>query len=134
VAVKIEVIQKDPYERGPRAALNLGHTIGHAIETLSNYRLRHGEAVAIGMVAEARIAEHLGIAEAGLSVTIADVLRRHHLPTEIPMEYSGVEILNAMRVDKKRSGGSVRFALPVRIGEVRTGIRVDDVDTLLEAV
>ncbi len=66
MAVKIKVIEADPFERGLRAALNLGHTIGHALETVSGYRLRHGEAVAIGMVAEARLAERLANCKPGL--------------------------------------------------------------------
>ena len=67
MAVKINVIEADPFERGLRASLNLGHTIGHAVETASGYRLRHGEAVAIGMVAEAGLAERAGIAAMGLT-------------------------------------------------------------------
>jgi 3-dehydroquinate synthase len=65
MAVKIKVIEEDPYEKGVRATLNLGHTVGHAVELVSQFHLRHGEAVAIGMVAEARLAERLGIAEPG---------------------------------------------------------------------
>ncbi|HUE99128.1 MAG TPA: 3-dehydroquinate synthase, partial [Anaerolineales bacterium] len=59
MAVKIKIIEEDPYEKGLRAALNLGHTVGHAVELVSRFQLRHGEAVAIGMVAEAKLAEHL---------------------------------------------------------------------------
>ena len=74
MAVKIRLIQEDPYEKGQRAALNLGHTIGHALEAGSGYRLRHGEAVAIGMVAAARLSERLGIAQVGLAEEIAAAL------------------------------------------------------------
>jgi 3-dehydroquinate synthase len=84
MAVKIKVIEEDPYEKGFRAALNLGHTVGHAVELVSQFELRHGEAIAIGMVVEAKYAEKIGIAEPGLSDTIAGVLSGYGLPVKIP--------------------------------------------------
>ena len=126
MAVKVRVIEDDPFEQGQRAALNLGHTIGHAIELASGFRLRHGEAVAIGMVVEARMAEEMGLAEAGLSETIAGLLADAGLPTEIPADLATDEILGAMQLDKKRAGSKVRFALPVRIGKVKVGVEVDN--------
>ncbi len=75
MAVKVDLIQADPYEKGRRAALNLGHTVGHALELVSGYRLSHGEAVAIGLVVEARLAEDLGLARYGLAQRISAVLR-----------------------------------------------------------
>lgn len=125
MAVKIHTIQEDPYEKGIRAALNLGHTIGHGLEKASHFSLRHGEAVAIGMVAEAHVAERMGLAHAGLSDLIIGVLRGIGLPTEIPAGLDRRSVLDAIQLDKKRAGGVVRFALPIRIGEVRTGIAVD---------
>ncbi|GAB4529524.1 MAG: hypothetical protein Fur0018_16160 [Anaerolineales bacterium] len=119
MAVKIRVICEDPFERGRRAALNLGHTIGHAVEQASGYRLRHGEAVAIGMVAEARLAERLGIAETGLAEHIAACLRAWRLPTEIPDDLPAKKWQKIMQFDKKKRGGVVHFALPVQVGEVR---------------
>jgi len=130
MAVKIEVIQADPFEKGIRASLNLGHTIGHAVERVSAYRIRHGEAVAIGMVAEARLGEAIGISEAGLADEIASVLKNLNLPTRIPEDLDRHTILGLMRVDKKKAGGRVLFALPVRIGEVRIGINIPDLETL----
>lgn len=132
MAVKIRVIELDPYERGPREALNAGHTIGHGVEKASRYRLRHGEAVAIGLVAEARLAERLKLASGGLAEEIATVLETLGLPTRIPRELSNAEILRAMRVDKKRAGGQVRFSLPVRIGAVENGVTMPLDETLLE--
>jgi shikimate kinase/3-dehydroquinate synthase len=126
MAVKVRVIEADPFEQGQRAALNLGHTIGHAIELASGFRLRHGEAVAIGMVVEARMAEEIGLAEPGLSKTIAGLLADVGLPTEIPADLGTDKILQAMQLDKKRAGSQVRFALPVRVGEVKVGVEVDD--------
>lgn len=126
MAVKIRVIEADPYERGERAALNLGHTVGHALEAASGYRLRHGEAVAIGMVVEARLAERLGLAQSGLAERLANVLRGLGLPTEIPSGLSPQAIRNAMQYDKKKAAGVVRFALPVAIGKVQIGVAVED--------
>ena len=74
MAVKIGIVEQDPYEKGLRAALNFGHTVGHALEVVSAYRLRHGEAVSIGMVVEARLAERLEVAEPGLAQSIAKIL------------------------------------------------------------
>jgi 3-dehydroquinate synthase len=126
VAVKVKVIEADPYEKGRRAVLNFGHTIGHAIETLSEYGLRHGECVAIGMVVEAQMSESLGLAKTGLTAEIADGVSIAGLPTEIPAGWNAAQILSAMKVDKKKSGGKVKFALPVQFGEVREGMEVDD--------
>jgi len=128
MAVKIRVVETDPFERGLRAALNLGHTVGHALELVSGFRLRHGEAIAIGMVAEARLAKRLGLAGDGLSDQIAETLRGLNLPVEIPPDLPREDVLKAMRVDKKKALGIVRFALPVVIGEVRTGVEVEDLN------
>jgi len=126
MAVKVKIIEEDPFEKGRRAALNLGHTVGHAVEQASGYRLRHGEAVAIGLVAEARLSERLKLAEKGLAATIGATIHGLDLPTEIPPGLNQELIVRAMQVDKKRAGGSVRFALPVRVGEVRVGIEIGD--------
>ena len=130
MAVKIRIIEEDPFEAGVRASLNLGHTVGHGVEHASGFRLRHGEAVAIGMVAEARLAERLGIADAGLAGHLAACLRGLGLPTEIPPDLDRDAILQAMSRDKKKAGGVVRFALPVRIGEVEVGVEVEDMGTI----
>ncbi|MBE3039889.1 MAG: 3-dehydroquinate synthase [Chloroflexi bacterium] len=125
MAVKIQVIEEDPFEQGRRAALNLGHTIGHAVELASGYILRHGEAVAIGMVVEARLAERIGLADTGLAETIAGVLQHLGLPTVIPPGLDREVMVRSMGLDKKRAGGKLRFALPVRIGEVKVGVEID---------
>jgi 3-dehydroquinate synthase len=118
MAVKIKVIEEDPYEKGIRAALNLGHTVGHAIELVSKFKLRHGEAVAIGTVVEARYAERIGIASNGLADKISETMSALGLPTRIPDEMPREEIIRTMRVDKKKSAKAIRFALPVAIGKV----------------
>jgi shikimate kinase / 3-dehydroquinate synthase len=130
MAVKIKVIEADPYEQGLRAALNFGHTLGHALETVSNFRIRHGEGVAIGMVAEAQLAERLGVARQGLSGRIADTLKGLGLPVKIPTDLPREELIRAMLVDKKREKGIVRFAFPQDIGKVQVGVPVEDLNTI----
>jgi shikimate kinase/3-dehydroquinate synthase len=132
MAVKAKVITIDPYERGIRAALNLGHTFGHAVESVSNFELGHGEAIAIGMVVEARLAERLGLATAGLSEEIGVTLSDLGLPTAIPSDLSREAIIQTMRLDKKKSSGVVRFALPVAIGKVEIGVEVEDLQLVFE--
>ncbi|MEZ4643855.1 MAG: 3-dehydroquinate synthase [Chloroflexota bacterium] len=132
MAVKIAIIQADPYEGGVRASLNLGHTIGHAVELVSGFQLRHGEAVAVGTVAEAQLAEQMGLAEAGVVAKITAVLRGLELPTEIPPALDWDAVIRAVNVDKKRKNGRVKFALPICIGEVRVGIDVPDWPHLIQ--
>ena len=126
MAVKIRVIQQDPFEKGIRAALNLGHTIGHGIEKATRFAVQHGEAVAIGTVLEASLAEELGLAKPGLAEQLAELFASVGLPVTLPQDIDLAEVRDAMTLDKKKSGGKVRFALPLRIGEVRTGVTVDD--------
>lgn len=132
MAVKVKVIEEDPFEGGRRAALNLGHTLGHAVEAASGYRLRHGEAIAIGMVVEARLAERLDLAEAGLAETLAAALTGLGLPAAIPADLNRADLVRLMGVDKKKAAGAVRFALPACIGEVRTGVAVEDLESVFE--
>jgi len=126
MAVKVRVIQSDPYEEGQRAALNLGHTLGHALEQGSAYRMRHGEGVAVGMVAAARMAERMGLAQTGLADEIAAALSGLDLPTEIPVDLNRAAVRLAIGLDKKRAAGKVGFVLPLRVGEVKTGVDVGD--------
>jgi 3-dehydroquinate synthase len=116
VAIKAAVVAHDAREEGMRKVLNLGHTLGHAIETVSGYALRHGEAVAAGTVLEARAAERLGIAEPGLGDRIAAALRPAGLPTARPDALDPDAVLAATRSDKKARAGSVAYALPTRLG------------------
>ncbi len=131
MAVKIKIIEQDPYEKGFRGALNLGHTVGHAVELVSKFHLRHGEAVAIGMVAEAQYAERVGVAVTGLSETIVGALSALGLPIQIPKELPPEEIIRVMRVDKKKNAKAIRFALPVEIGKVKF-VDVTDLESVLE--
>jgi 3-dehydroquinate synthase len=131
MAVKIRIIEEDPYEKNARATLNLGHTVGHAVELVSRFQVRHGEAVAIGMVVEAELAERLTVARKGLSDPIKKLLTALGLPVCIPDRLPRAELLHAMRMDKKKSTGTVRFALPVEIGRVEL-VEIGDLESVLE--
>lgn len=131
MAVKIKVIEEDPYEKGYRAALNLGHTVGHAVELVSRFELRHGEAVAIGMAAEARYAAWAGLASPDTVEAIESTLTALGLPIDIPAEMPRDKIIQAMRVDKKKNAKAIRFALPVEVGRVEL-LNIDDLDAVLE--
>jgi len=125
MAVKIRIIQLDPFEKGLRAALNLGHTIGHGVEKATHFSVQHGEAVAIGTVLEARLAEELSLAKPGLAKHLADLFSGLGLPIAMPQNIDLSEVLSAMTLDKKKAEGKVRFALPAAIGDVRTGVIVE---------
>jgi 3-dehydroquinate synthase len=117
VRVKVAIVEEDSYERGQRAVLNLGHTFGHALEVLSGFAFRHGEAVGIGMVAATRTAIVLGLCDETVEGRLAVLLQRFGLPTR----YEGhepEEIWEAMATDKKRRGKKLRFVLPKAIGQV----------------
>ncbi|HEY0527966.1 MAG TPA: 3-dehydroquinate synthase [Gemmatimonadaceae bacterium] len=116
IEIKAEVVSRDEREEGLRQILNFGHTIGHAVELLSGFSLHHGEAVAIGMALESRLAEHIGVAQRGTAAKVADALRLAGLPTELPPGFGVDAILEAMRSDKKVRTGAIRMALPTRIG------------------
>ena len=124
--IKAEVIRADERDSGPRAILNFGHTVGHALESITGYRrLRHGEAAAMGMVAAARIARLLGLLPGECEERLARLLSSFRLPTGIPGTPAGA-ILDAMRFDKKSVGGVPRFVLPRAIGEMELGFAVPE--------
>jgi 3-dehydroquinate synthetase len=123
VAIKAQVVAADEREAGRRAVLNFGHTVGHAVETVAKFTVSHGEAVAIGMAAEARLAERLGLAERGTAERIARALKAYGLPFEVPGVASPDDLLAAMQHDKKVRAGAIRFALPARIGEMHGDAR-----------
>jgi 3-dehydroquinate synthase len=122
VRVKVEVVQEDPYEQGRRALLNLGHTFGHAIELVSNFAVRHGEGVALGLVASSNMAVELGRCSPELAARIRKLVER----VGLPVQWSGLDIdavHAAMSYDKKRSGKTVRFIIPQALGDV---VMIDD--------
>jgi 3-dehydroquinate synthase len=116
IEIKSAVVARDEREGGVRKTLNFGHTIGHAVESLSGYRMLHGECIAVGMAVEARIAARLGLADAGLAGTIAALLRAAGLPTSVPESMTAAAVLAATRSDKKARAGSVEYALPATLG------------------
>ncbi|MFI5213962.1 MAG: 3-dehydroquinate synthase [Gemmatimonadales bacterium] len=118
IEIKAAVVAADEKEAGQRQVLNFGHTIGHAIESLCGFELLHGEAVAIGMSAEARIAESAGLAAKGLHETLVRMLERYALPTTLPAALTTDALLEVMSADKKVRAGRIRFALPREIGKV----------------
>jgi 3-dehydroquinate synthase len=132
VAVKARIITQDPYESGIRAGLNFGHTIGHAIEVGMEYSLTHGEAVSIGMVFEAWLAEKIGLASSGLSQEIADVLANFDLPIHMPPQLDVGTLMRFLHYDKKKKQGQNYFALPVSIGKVKVGVRVENLELLIK--
>jgi 3-dehydroquinate synthetase len=116
--LKADLVARDPYERGDRALLNFGHTVGHGLEAASGYRLSHGEAIAIGMIAELRIAVELGHSQPGLLPRLTDRLASVGLPTSgFSANVDPSDVLRAMGGDKKRASGVTRFAVPVAAGE-----------------
>jgi 3-dehydroquinate synthase len=129
VRVKVAVVQEDPFEQGRRAVLNLGHTFGHAYETLSGYQLRHGEAVSIGLAAATRLAARLALCEPVLVERVETLLGRLGLPTRA-QGFSPKQVLAAMATDKKRVGRELRFVLPRTIGDVDVFDKVSHDDVL----
>jgi 3-dehydroquinate synthase len=116
VALKGGVVAEDPREQGLRAVLNFGHTVGHALESLSDYSLLHGEAVAQGMRLEARLGEMVGLTQPGTAEQLDAVLRSCDLPEELDPDLTARRILEAASSDKKAREGSLRWSLPARVG------------------
>ena len=118
--VKVNIVREDPFEtKGRRLLLNCGHTVAHAVEKLSDYRITHGEAVAIGCVEEARLAVKLGLAKPEWPEELAAVFAAAKLPTKLPDGMDFEMMKPVMRGDKKRAGNTVTFALPCGWGDVR---------------
>jgi 3-dehydroquinate synthase len=118
IQVKINIVQEDPYDRGRRAVLNFGHTFANAIERLSHHRISHGEAVAMGMVAATNLSVQLGYCPEELQERIEAVLMSAGLPTRIPPDLVPDQLLQAMRSDKKKKAGKLRYVLLKNIGDV----------------
>jgi 3-dehydroquinate synthase len=121
VEIKAEVVSGDEREAGRRAILNAGHTVAHALEQSMAYGLPHGEAVALGLVAESALAETLGVAPAGLGARVAGLLDRLGLPVRLAEPIPADRLVRAMASDKKNREARVRFALPNGLGSMDQG-------------
>jgi len=115
--IKAEVVEKDEKDLGIRHILNFGHTVGHAIESASDFRIRHGQAVAIGMLAAGRIATKLGTFSKDELIRLKSLIKKADLPTEIP-DLDVQKVMEAVRQDKKIVEGKIQFVLPRSVGEV----------------
>ena len=130
IQVKINIIQEDPFDRGRRAVLNLGHTFAHAIEIVSDHAIRHGEAVAMGLVTAANLSARLGHCSSCLQNRIEAALEASALPIRIPADVKPDRLLKAMAADKKKKAGRLRFVLLRDIGDVFVTDTVSETDVL----
>lgn len=116
--IKYNVVMKDERESGLREVLNLGHTVGRAIETVSDYRLLHGEAVSIGLIAQAKLAVKYGYMNEVEEQRVVALLNKAKLPTEIPEYIDREQLVKKLYTDKKVKNGQLRFVLQKGIGNV----------------
>jgi 3-dehydroquinate synthase len=121
VEIKADVVAEDEREGGRRAILNAGHTVAHALELATDFRLPHGEAVGLGLVAETALATGLGIATPEAGARVAALLERLGLPTRVGEPVGEERIIAAMVSDKKNRAGGIRFALPRGVGTMGAG-------------
>ncbi len=116
--IKYEVVMKDERENGLREVLNLGHTVGRAIETVSDYKLLHGEALSIGIVAEVKLAYRLGYMTEEQRDAVIALLKKANLPTAIPSYIDRERLVKKLYTDKKVKNGQLRFVIQNGIGDV----------------
>ena len=132
VAHKRDIVNADEFDRGERQKLNLGHTIGHGVEALSNFTLSHGKSVAIGTAIVARAAANLGICDYGVSARIQWLLQAFGLP--IFTGSSAEDLMTMALSDKKRSGSTVNLIVPVSIGNsVIHPTPVEEIESFIQA-
>ncbi len=116
--VKYQVVMKDERESGLREILNLGHTVGRAIETVSDYKLLHGEALSIGMVAEVKLANKLGYMTKEEGEEVISLLKQANLPVAIPEYIDREALVKKLYTDKKVKNGQLRFVVQKGIGDI----------------
>lgn len=124
VGLKAAVVEKDEFESGLRKALNLGHTIGHALEAASGFTLKHGEAVALGIIAEAGIALRIGLLRKQDYLRVIQLMKQLKLPTRLLPIKSKRKFFSSMATDKKSEGDTTRFVLLNGIGRSVIGVPV----------
>jgi 3-dehydroquinate synthase len=133
VEIKRDIVQNDEREAGLRAVLNYGHTVGHAVEVVGGFgRYRHGEALSIGMVAEAMLAERMGVAPRGLAEQVNAIMTRFRLPVRVDQSLQTGRLLDAIQRDKKAMSGELRLALPTQMG--KCGVFKVGRDVVAEAI
>ncbi|MBQ3077720.1 MAG: 3-dehydroquinate synthase [Clostridia bacterium] len=118
VTMKRDIVAEDEFDRGRRQLLNLGHTIGHAVERCSGFTVSHGSAVAIGMAVITAAAERRGLCLPGTGAALEQLLRRCGLPTESP--YDAARLMEAVRHDKKITASGIALVVPEAIGRCRS--------------
>jgi len=135
VQVKVDVVQRDPYEAGERAYLNLGHTFAHAIEQVSGYAWSHGEAVAVGLLAAARLSHRLGLCGEDVPTLVEDILTETGLPIQMG-DLPSDALWAAMHTDKKWASGKSRFVLLRGFQQpcIIEGVDKTDVYAILEGI
>ncbi len=116
--IKYNVVMKDEKESGLREILNLGHTVGRAVETVSDYRLLHGEAVSIGLTAEVKLSEKLGYMTSEEANKVIELLKKANLPVSIPDYIDREALVKKLYTDKKVKNGQLRFVLQNGIGKI----------------
>ena len=114
--IKKAIVEIDEKEQGLRRILNYGHTLGHALEAQSNFTFSHGEAVALGMIAAARISENVGYLDSACRERIEDLIQESGLPCRIPKDVAAGEIISRLKMDKKKEGDIIHFVLLKKIG------------------
>lgn len=132
VGLKRDVVAEDEFDTGARMRLNLGHTVGHGIEAQSHFEISHGTAVAMGMAIVTRAGNAYGICNDRTKTDVLEVLEKFGLPTTC--EYSAEELYSSALSDKKRSGGTVNFIIPERIGYCRIApTPVEEIQSFIKA-
>lgn len=131
--IKKQVVEEDPKEQGIRVYLNFGHTIGHAVEKLSDFSLGHGQCVALGMVCAVYLSQKLGTVLPSESEDILQTLQSYRLPTSLSIQENVSEILKATKSDKKMSGTNIKFIVLKSVGEAEIYRNFSDSD-LLEGI
>jgi 3-dehydroquinate synthetase len=134
IHLKRAIVQADPFERDQRALLNLGHTFGHGIEAWSGFRLRHGEAVSLGLVCAVRLSHAMGFCDAALVEEVVGLLRAAGLPTSLAevrdvladCAFDEAHIWGYMMSDKKKRAGKLRFVLLRAAGDAFVCDQVDE--------
>lgn len=131
VSIKAQIVSEDEFDTGKRQLLNFGHTIGHAIEKVTDFKISHGSAVGIGMAIISKISDSLGWSKISTYPEILKCLEKNKIPTETTA--TNEELLSAMVNDKKRSGDTINLVIPEKIGNcVLRSIPVSELEEVLK--